>query len=125
MVVSMAAQLGTAPLVMYYFSNFSVYFLLANIIASAVVPLIIALGVLSLLMIPFPTGHGWLAIGLGKLIDVLNLTASEISRWPYARLAASDLTLWEVGAAYMLLFAVFPEAAPISLFLPTTSSKDA
>ena len=107
MAVSMAAQLGTAPLVMYYFSNFSVYFLLANIIASAVVPLIIALGVLSLLMIPFPTGHGWLAIGLGTFIDVLNLTASEISRWPYARLAASDLTLWEVGAAYMLLFAVF------------------
>ena len=35
MSVSMAAQLGTAPLVMYYFSNFSVYFLLANSFTSS------------------------------------------------------------------------------------------
>lgn len=103
MSVSMAAQLGTAPLVMYYFSNFSVYFLLANIVASAVVPLIIALGAFSLLLIPFPTGHEWVSVGLGTLIDILNVMASEISRWPYSRIADADFAVWEVGAAYALM----------------------
>ena len=41
MVLSFVAQLGTAPLVVYYFSNFSIYFLFTNIISSVLVPLML------------------------------------------------------------------------------------
>lgn len=105
--VSVAAQLGTAPLVMYYFSNFSVYFLLANIVAALLVPLIVGLGFLAMALTPFPALAQGVAFGLGKIIGILNLTAREISGWPYARLGWADIPVVEVGMAYLLLWAVW------------------
>ena len=44
-IVSVVAQLGTAPLVMYYFSGFSLYFLLANLLVAPLIPVIILSGI--------------------------------------------------------------------------------
>ena len=101
--VSVSAQWGTAPLVMYYFSNFSVYFLLANIVVSILVPMIIAVGFLALLLAPMGGIHAWIVGVLGGLIDGINLTATEISSWPWASFSLSEVTPVEVGACYLLL----------------------
>lgn len=105
--VSLAAQLGTAPLVMYYFSNFSVYFLLANIVAAVLVPFIIGMGLLSWVLVPFPVLCRGLSAGLGILIDALNATAQEISDWPYAWLTGLVVPAVEAGMAYLVLLAMW------------------
>ena len=105
--VSVSAQLGTAPLVMYYFSNFSLYFLLANIVASILVPLIIAMGFLALLLSPFGTIHAWTVKVLGGLVGGICRTAMEISGWPLASLSYAEVTPMEVGACYLLLVGVW------------------
>ena len=102
--VSMSAQLGTAPLVMYCFSNFSVYFLLANVVASVLVPLIIGLGFLALFLSLVPVLQVGVVKVLGGLVDGINFTAHEISGWPLASLSCSDLTMMEVGGMYGVLF---------------------
>lgn len=107
MSVSLAAQLGTAPLVMYCFSNFSVYFLLANMVAAVLVPLIIGMGLLAWVLVPFPVLCRGLSAGLGILIDALNATAQEISAWPYAWLTGLDVPAVEAGMAYLVLLAMW------------------
>ena len=105
--VSVSAQLGTAPLVMHYFSNFSLYFLLANIVASILVPLIIAMGFLALLLSPFGVVHAWAVKVLDGLVGLVNATATEISGWPLANLSFADVTPMEVGACYLLLWGIW------------------
>ncbi|THG57352.1 ComEC family competence protein, partial [Bacteroides faecichinchillae] len=53
MAVSIAAQLGTAPLVMFYFSRFSTHFLLTNLVVIPLVTIILYMAVLMLCLTPF------------------------------------------------------------------------
>ena len=78
--VSFAAQLGTAPLVMTYFSNFSVYFLLSNLIVAPLIPVIMCLAVSSLMFSPF-------IFCLNCAIHFLNDVAEWVSSLPYASFA--------------------------------------
>lgn len=105
--LSLSAQAGTAPIIMYHFSGFSTYFLLANLI---VVPLMFVVVVLAVSL----SITGWIPI-LGKLtvvaltwlIDGLTWLLGHISQLPYSHL---DLTLshtWQVWAVYAVLMFVY------------------
>lgn len=59
MSVSVAAQLGTAPLVMFYFSRFPVYFLLANLVVIPLVTIILYAAVLMLFLTFFALAQVW------------------------------------------------------------------
>ena len=102
--VSMAAQLGTAPLVMYYFSNFSVYFLIANCLVAVCVPLIIYGAILMVLMAPWGWGQGYVVRGLNGLVSALNGIADWTSRLPYATFSISVLNPFEIVLFYIVLF---------------------
>ena len=54
MTVSMAAQLGTAPLVIFYFSRFSTHFLLTNLWVIPMVSLVLYSAVFLLMLTPLP-----------------------------------------------------------------------
>lgn len=73
--VSMAAQLATFPLTLYYFHIFPTYFLLANlvIIPMAFVAMIMGLGLLGLAWIP---GIG---VGLGYVLDHWILAQNSVN----------------------------------------------
>ncbi len=101
--VSMAAQLGTAPLVMYYFSNFSVYFLLANCLVAVCVPLIIYGAVLMVLMAPWGWGQEYIVKALNGLVGVLNGIADWTSHLPYASFSISIQNPFEIVVFYMML----------------------
>ena len=105
MSVSMAAQLGTAPLVMYYFSNFSVYFLFANLVAVVLVPLIIYGSILMVALFFMPALQSWIVMGVNILVGALNDTAGLSSALPYATFSLSVLKPVEVALCY-ILFAV-------------------
>lgn len=104
--VSVAAQIGTAPLVMYCFSNFSVYFLLANLGVSLWVPFIIytALGTMVCSFIP-PIQEWGIAL-LDKQVELLNAFASWISAWPGASAVSFPLGKVDVWGIYLLMMAV-------------------
>ena len=101
--VSMAAQLGTAPLVMYYFSNFSVYFLFANLVASVLVPLIIYGTVAMVLLSGIPGLHAYAVMIVNELVGGLNGLAGWTSDLPYATFSFSIISPIEIGVFYLTL----------------------
>jgi len=103
MSVSISAQLGTAPLVMYYFSNFSVYFLLANLVASVIVPLIIYISLLMLVVSPLPCLRGICIILLDALVAVLNGVAEWTGNLPLASFSLQGLGWMEMLVCYVVL----------------------
>ena len=104
--VTLAAQLGTAPLVIYYFSSFPIYFLISNL---WVVPwtsvLLLGAGLLWLLT-PFPSlAHRWAEV-LQVLVDMQHTLLREVGSWPMA--GWGPLYIDKVGLclAYLLVAAL-------------------
>ena len=101
--VSMAAQLGTAPLVMYYFSNFSVYFLMTNLVASVLVPFIIYGAILLVMTMPLPGLQHGVVVVLNGLVSGLNASAEWVSGLPHATFSFSVLNPLEIIVFYVML----------------------
>ena len=72
MCVSLAAQIGTAPLVLLYFSRFSTHFLLTNLLVIPLVSVIMYSAVILLVVSPFSQLYTWCAVAVKFLIDLLN-----------------------------------------------------
>lgn len=101
--VSVSAQLGTAPLVMYYFSTFSVYFLLANLVASLLMPLIL-FGAFALVAVSFlPWLHRWVVWGLNLSVDALNAVAERTADLPGSSFSLSWMEPVQVTLFYGVL----------------------
>ena len=62
--VSLAAQLGVAPLTAYYFHQISSYFLLSSLVVMVFTPLIIYLSILFFLLMWLPVVQSWLVVPL-------------------------------------------------------------
>ena len=104
--MSVAAQLGTAPLVMYYFSNFSVYFLMANLAVSVLVPLILYVAVLMVVFAPLSSIQQGIVWCLNGLVDGLNGLAECTSGLPGATFSLQGFGVMEVLTFYTLLLFV-------------------
>ncbi len=107
--VSIAAQLVTFPLGLYYFQQFPVFFWLSNILVIPAAYVILSLGLLCLLtgFIAFPLLFypGWL---LEKCIQVLNYGVVFIEKMPYSVLkglyfSAQESLLIYLAIIFMLL----------------------
>lgn len=98
--VSLAAQLGTAPLVAYYFGRFSTYFLLTNLV---VLPLayIILVGALLTLLVP--------AAGpvLFWVVDLLNTFLRQIAKLPMASLEGLHPSVVQVFLCYVVILCLY------------------
>lgn len=101
--VSMAAQVGTVPLVLLYFSRFSTHFLLSNLWVVPLSSLILYAAVLLLLLTPFPVWQVWWAGVLEKLLWVQNEGLRWISRLPYASFDHLWVDVWDVWLFYLFL----------------------
>lgn len=107
MSVSVAAQLGTAPLVMFYFSRFPVYFLLANLVVIPLVTIILYAAVLMLFLTFLPWAQVWVTEGVKCLLDGLNVFVRWVERLPYASIDGIWLYGVEVLGIYVSLFLFF------------------
>ncbi len=101
--ITLAAQIGTSPLVMYCFSYFPVHFLLANVIVAPLSFLIIYGAVLMFLVIPWAWLHGWVVKGIHGLIVLLNGSMAWVEQLPYARSGHVNLSVLQTVLLYMLL----------------------
>lgn len=103
MAVTISAQLGTSPLVIYYFSKVSACFLLTNLAASVLVPLIIYLAVLMILTSPVVT----IQIGVVRLLDICVMSLNHMAEWsgrlPFAVFSVGEFRSMEVLMFYITL----------------------
>ena len=103
MSVSIAAQIGTAPLVLFYFSRFSVHFLLTNLVVIPLITIILYAAVVMLLLTPF----SWLQIevagGVKKLLEGLNFFVRWVERLPCASIDGIWLYQSEVLGIYIVI----------------------
>ncbi len=104
MSVSIAAQIGTAPLVMFYFSRFSVHFLLTNLLVIPLITIILYAAIFMLLLTPFPWLQIWAAVGVRKLLEGLNLFVRWVEQLPCSSVDGIWLYQLEVCGIYVFLF---------------------
>ncbi len=117
--VSVSAQLGTAPLIAYYFGRFSTYFLLSNYVVIPLATLILYLAVASMMTFWWTGLQYWLVATLSAVVVLMNRLLEAISCLPYCSIDGLHLSVWQVGflyiiigSAYVLLslkFAKFPQ----------------
>lgn len=103
MAVSLAAQLGTAPLVIYYFSHFPIHFLLANLIVAPLVPVIIYGAVAAFALSPLAVLHIWMVKGLNGLLWLLNNSMQWIEHLPLSHSGNVHFSFVQVSILYALL----------------------
>lgn len=106
-VVSLTAQIGTAPLVAYYFGRFSCYFLLTNFI---VVPAAMAIiyGTIALfLSSPIPVLCSAMAKALGFIAWLLNTSLSWIASLPGASIENIHVSKWQVVLTYIIIMCIY------------------
>jgi competence protein ComEC len=105
--VSMAAQVLTTPVSIYYFHRFPTYFLIANLLAVPLSSLILIGGIVLCICDSFhPMAQllGWI---LGLLIRILNGFIEYISRLPGAVIRSLTLSLPEVILFYFIIFGCY------------------
>lgn len=104
--VSVAAQVGTAPLVMFYFSRFSTHFLLTNLWVIPLVSLIVYAAVVLLVLTPFPGLQQVVADMVEGLVRVQNLSLRWIEQLPWASIDHVWVDMWDVVLFYFCLLLV-------------------
>lgn len=100
--VSVAAQIGTAPLVIFYFSRFSTHFLLTNLWVIPMVTLILYSAIFMLILTPFP----FLQLCFASVVNALLSAQNYVLRWIEQLPASSIDGLW-IGFWGVLLFYLF------------------
>ena len=100
---SLAAQIGTSPLVLFYFSRFSTHFLLSNLLVIPLVTLIMYGAVLMLFVSPFHVIAQFMAWVVNARITLLNAIVSWIGHLPYASIENSWMDLTELFVYYAIL----------------------
>lgn len=100
--VSMAAQVGTAPLVAFYFGRFACYFLLTNLIVLPAAYLVL-LGSLAMLLLPFAP----VATAVFFVVDTLNHALALIARLPMASIEGLAPTTLQVMLCYVVIALVY------------------
>ena len=97
--VSCAAQLGTAPLVAYYFGRFSCYFLLTNFIVIPAATLILWL---SPVVLVFPP----LVYLLLYIVKCLNIVLEQMAAWPGASIEALHPSVLQTVMIYVVILCI-------------------
>ncbi|NCC09072.1 MAG: ComEC family competence protein [Bacteroidia bacterium] len=101
---SMAAQVGTLPLLLLYFHRFPTHFLLSNILVIPLVTLIIYLAVLMVVLLPIPVLASFLARIIGWALTLLGETIHLLDNLPYASIDGIWIDPIEALGCYLCLF---------------------
>ncbi len=103
--VSIAAQVSTFPLGFYYFHQFPVYFLLANLIVIPISTVIIYGGILLLIISPWHIGGFVVGHLLGSLIRAMNAMVMYIEQLPVSIINGISISVFETYALYLSMVA--------------------
>jgi len=101
--VSIAAQIGTAPLVAYYFGRFSVWFLLANYLSIPLATIILYTMLLTLLLSFWPAAQALIIVVPATLASWLNGWTSWVASLPLASIDGLHPSVLQVIMIYVII----------------------
>ena len=107
MSVSVAAQIGTAPMVIYSFTGFPTYFMLTNLLS---IPLMFMMVSLSMTLWAFAWIVPFRNLIVKSLVFLSNLLEGILSRivsLPFSRIEVSIDEAWKVWALYGIVILVY------------------
>lgn len=104
--VSVSAQLGTAPLVAYYFGRFATWFLLANYIVVPLASVILYLSLACLLTSWWLPLQQLLVAGLSVVVVLMNRVLSYVAQWPASSIEGISLSALQVVLLYVAIAGV-------------------
>ncbi len=84
--ISISAQMGTLPLMLFYFNQFPSYFVLSNIVIVPLTSIILYCGIVFLILLPIPLFANGIAYIINFFISALNKMVLTIEKLPYATL---------------------------------------
>lgn len=120
--VTLSAQVFTLPLVLYYFHQFPVLFLVTNFIAVPLSGLILYAEILLVCLAPVQTAANWLGQFTGALIRFMNRFITAVNELPYTVVDQLQFSVFEVWMLFGCIIATAvwlmqrkPAALPVAL----------
>jgi competence protein ComEC len=104
--VSIAAQIGTLPLCLYYFHQFSGLFLIANLFVIPYLYLVMGMGILALVLIGLNSFYAFFATILSSLVAFLNIVIHKIAKVDFLVFTNIPFGFWTMVLTYVLLASV-------------------
>ncbi|HJX71345.1 MAG TPA: ComEC/Rec2 family competence protein, partial [Bacteroidales bacterium] len=104
--VSLAAQLVTAPLTIYYFHYFPVYFWLTNLFVIVLTGLIIYMAVFQIIIFLLHLPHLFTGGILNFLLKLLNGLTYQIHCLPYSLVENINISLFETILFYVIIISM-------------------
>jgi len=106
MVVSVAAQMGTAPLSLLYFHQFPNYFWLTNLVAIPLSTLVVVGGMVLLAASFWTPLAAALAWALQKVLWLLNASVLAIEALPHSSTTRIPWETWDMALGFLLVLAL-------------------
>ncbi len=94
--VSIAAQISTLGLTLFYFQQFPNYFILANLLAIPLSTLALYLGIGLLLFSPIAFIAKYIGFLLSKIIFLISLVLHQITELPFAVSHFMPIKIWDI-----------------------------
>lgn len=107
--VSIAAQIATLPLSIYYFNNFPIYFLFANIIAIPLSFALLALTISALATSFVPIVSYAIFYLINLFGNIFLMVIDFIETLPFASFGPFKINMLQVVLAYLFLFILFSQ----------------
>ncbi|MDR2037868.1 MAG: ComEC family competence protein [Bacteroidales bacterium] len=104
--VSIAAQIGTAPLSLYYFHQFPSYFLLTNFIVIPAASVVIYGALILFILSPFQIVLEWVGRLFDQFLYFLNSCIFFIEKLPGSILSNIRFQGWEILLVYSLIASI-------------------
>ena len=98
--ISVVAQIGTGPLIAYYFGRFSPWFLVTNLIAVPLVTLILYTAIIAFIFPPIAT----ITVGIAH---IMNKALDTISIMPLASIEGLHPSVLQVALCYVIVAAIY------------------
>ena len=101
--VSLAAQIGTAPLIAYYFGRFATYFLLSNFVVIPLATLLLYLALLSICTFWWSGLQSLLVVALSYIVVLMNHLLEGIAHLPGCSIEGIHLSILQLACIYLLI----------------------
>jgi len=105
--VSIAAQVGTMPLIAYYFGRFSCYFLLSNLLILPLITLLLYATLAFFIVQGAPLLHNLMLDTMQWLATTVQTLVNGISSLPHSTLDGLQFNLFQTYLAYILIAFVY------------------
>ena len=105
--VSIAAQIGTAPLIVYYFGRFCTWFLLSNYIVIPMATIILYLALFCIVFYWLPWVVNYAAIALSFIATTMNRLLADISRLPLCSIEGIHISTLQLFLLYIIIGSIY------------------